>query len=267
MAHAIEWLNMPGYKGETWPVVTGCSYTASPGCKNCYAARLAGTRLRHLPRYEGLADTAGRWTGTVRMNRDVLDQPLRWKKPRIVFVASMGDLFHKQVSTAFMDQVFLFVRQARRHLFIALTKRPERAACYWERRTMPANLWLGVSVSNQADVNCWVPTLLQIPAAKRIISYEPALGAIDLVGVGAFARMVHPGAGIEHWGNVDWVLAGGESGPNARPAHSDWFCDVRDRCMAAGVPFLFKGFQQGKGRKLDGQTWDQYPAAVCRAGD
>jgi len=177
------------YVDEGWPVVTGCTHCAA-GCQHCYAARLASTRLKHHPHYKGLA-VNGRWTGEVRCNEEVLEKPLHWRKPRRVLVPLSGDLFHETVPFEFVDKVFAVMQNAKQHTFLVLTKRAERMAEYLEelcrksktwtvRFDLPlCNVWLGVSISNQDDADRLIPPLLECPAAKRFVSFEPALEDVD----------------------------------------------------------------------------------------
>jgi len=285
----IEWTD------ATWNPVAGCS-VVSPGCTNCYAAKMAA-RLEAMggkagAKYAGLTtpSKAGPvWNGTVRLDDGALDQPIRWKRPRRIFVNSMSDLFHEDLPFAEVARVFEVIGSAirlrRGHVFQILTKRPERMAEYfdWARtdsdaaRICPAywpGVWFGVSVEDQRRADERLDILRALPASLRWISAEPLLGPldIDLTGIG-------------------WVVAGGESGPGARPMHPDWVRGLRDQCEAAGVPFLFKQWgewspgvrcdrpgadthrfpngtlvsRQGKrraGRLLDGRAWDDYPGGV-----
>jgi protein gp37 len=275
----IEWTD------ATWNPITGCS-VVSAGCKHCYAMRLAGTRLRHHPSRAGLTreTSAGPvWTGKVRLNEAWLDQPLRWRRPRRIFVCAHGDLFHPAVPVEWIDQVFAVMALAQQHTFQVLTKRPERMRNYltdhaaggrhiWvaaqalkmPRGTKPApgwpipNVWLGVSVEDQPTADERIPLLLQTPAAVRFVSAEPLLGAVDVsdelqrkcghcdepIALCKGGRDIYNGARCcvlcEHDVGIDWVIAGGESGPRARPSHPDWFRILRDQCQAAGVAFFFK---------------------------
>ncbi len=291
-ATPIEWTD------ATWNIVTGCS-VVSPGCTNCYAMRLAGTRLQHHPSRAGLttASKAGSvssspkgdrptkhvWNGQVRFNAEWLTQPLRWTRPRRIFVAAHGDLFHEGVTDDWLDQIFAVMALSPQHTFQVLTKRPERMREYLaplnQRRAdglgrsvialgykdplecLPwplPNVWLGVSVEDQARADERIPPLLATPAAVRWISAEPLLGPVDLDAIpsspGATTyKLFGPLSGYcqRHWPRtdcacerqqprLDWVVAGGESGPGARPMHPDWARQLRDQCAAAGVPFLFK---------------------------
>ena len=184
MATKISWTN------ETWNFLGGCS-PCSEGCKNCVAARLASGRLKNLPLYKGLTQN-GQWTGEVRLctdigRQDILEQPLHWKKPRMIFPCFMGDLFSKKVPFDFIDKVAMAMSLADQHTYQILTKRPERAlACYTRWIKNPnannlfrSNVWLGSSVSNQPDADRIIPILLQIPAAVRFVSLEPLLGPVN----------------------------------------------------------------------------------------
>ena len=221
MTSKIEWTN------ETWNPVTGCS-KVSEGCKHCYAER-EWARLSANPKtvYHGRKFT------DVMFHPERLDQPLRWKKPRMIFVNSMSDLGHESIPLDFTDRVFGYMNMCRRHTFQILTKRPKRLrevvlhALDEEGLSVFPNVWLGVSVEDQETADERIPLLLETPAAVRFVSYEPALGPVDLS-----RWVIHP--------RLDWVIAGGESGPKARPSHPDWFRTVRDQCQAAGVPFFFK---------------------------
>jgi len=240
----IEWAE------ATWNPVTGCT-PISEGCKNCYAERMA-TRMRGrygYPEKEPFALT---------LHPGKLEQPLRWKRPRLIFVVSMGDLFHDDLKVHEIELVLSLTFQAPQHTYLFLTKRPDNMQFMMERffkgQPMPENWWLGVTAENQRCADERIPILLQIPAAVRFVSYEPALGPINL------RHMDVEVAGHEKWcwidsltgkhsdmgrpcpdvPRLDWIIAGGESGPGARPAKPDWFRSVRDQCKAAGVPFLFK---------------------------
>lgn len=277
----------------TWNPTTGCT-KVSPGCKHCYAEREWPRMVRLVPSYAGRAFT------DVRCHEDRLDQPLRWKKPRKVFVNSMSDLFHPDVPDLFIDRVFAVMALAPRHTFQVLTKRPGRMRDYlgcaemsirdevkYEdiAQSMPwplPNVWLGVSVEDQATADERIPILLQTPAAVRWISAEPLLGLVNLTLLGAdrpyyidaLRRNMRSTAPIsldpsppEETGRLDWVVAGGESGPRARPMHPGWVRSLRDQCAAAGVAFLFKQWgasmdrvgKKAAGRLLDGQLHNGYP--------
>jgi len=247
MPTKIEWAT------ETWNPITGCT-PISEGCKNCYAKRMA---QRLAGRFGYPADDPFR----VTLHPDKLDQPLRWKKPRRVFVCSMGDLFHEDVLEEWIDQVYEVIANTPQHTFQILTKRPERMARYI--RIMSAalpNVWLGVTAENQEQADKRIPVLLQIPAAVRFVSVEPMLEAVvigDLLG-DAYSSM-HGGFAP----GIDWVICGAETGSGARPMDLDWARDLRDQCVSAEVPFFFKRDSNGN-RELDGQLWEQYPEALCR---
>ena len=235
----IEWTE------ATWNPVTGCTQI-SPGCANCYAKTFA-ERFRGVPGhpYEMGFDL------TLRPQR--LEQPLTWKKPQLIFVNSMSDLFHADVPDDFIKSVFATMEAAHWHTFQLLTKRPERLAAMADELHFPDNLWVGVSVENQrwtSRIDC----LREVPAHVRFLSCEPLLGPLanlDLTG-------------------VHWVIVGGESGHGARPMKVEWARGVRDQCQCQGVPFFFKqwgaydeeGVRKGKsaaGRRLDARTWDELP--------
>jgi protein gp37 len=277
----IEWSD------ATWNVITGCS-VASASCRRCYAMKLAGTRLQHHPSRAGLTqDTpAGPvWTGEVRFNEDWLLQPLAWRRPRRIFVCAHGDLFHENVPDEWIDRVFAVMALAPHHTFQVLTKRAERMLDYLrcgggscinvgirqaiERMGHPdigavdkalPNVWLGVSVEDQAAADKRVPLLLQTPAAVRWISAEPLLGPVDLsaeyLAIKCGGRYPFKGLPKEHRTTLvdllDWVVVGGESGANARPMSPTWARSLRDQCAAAGVPFLFK--QWGEWLPMLGQA-------------
>ena len=277
----IEWTD------ATWNPITGCSVT-SPGCTNCYAMHLAGTRLAHHPSRAGLTHEVNGnhvWTGATRLNEQWLDQPLRWRKPRRIFVCAHGDLFHESVPDAWIDRVFAVMALAPQHTFQVLTKRAVRMREYLThpRRLsvidLPLpNVWLGVSVEDQARANERIPELLATPAAVRWLSMEPLLGPIDLYGGDPDPRLggVTAGDGISlsQWWRaddpsdapprpgIDWVVVGGESGHDARPMHPDWARSLRDQCAAAAVPFFFKQW----GEWVPGDQFGLQGAAFHRLG-
>ncbi len=302
----IEWTD------ATWNPITGCS-VVSPGCTNCYAMKLAGGRQRHHPSRKGLtmATKSGPvWNGEVRFNEGWLDQPIRWTRPRRIFVCAHGDLFHPAVPDVWIDAVFAVMAMAPQHQFQVLTKRPERMRKYIGGRpahrsdsaerigyqilsrmgeegvSYPAywsvtasalihgptpniaagifprpdlwplpNVWLGVSVEDQARVDERIPILLDTPAAVRWVSAEPLLGPVRIDDIDVDGRngtkgfyqinaltgrntdMARPCDDVP---SLDWVVVGGESGPAARPMHPDWARALRDQCQAAGVAFMFK---------------------------
>ena len=230
MGSKIEWTD------ETWNPVTGCT-KVSPGCDHCYAERVT-ERFGRGPFSE------------VRLHPDRLDQPLRWKKPRRIFVVSMGDLFHPRVPWPFVAEVFWTMASAPRHTFQVLTKRPGRMAYFADKvlpeamERWPANVWAGTSVES-AKYLPRLKLLAKVPAAVRFVSAEPLLSALDLrpwlrwedldaIPVDMRGQMKALANG------VNWVVAGGESGPGARPMHPQWVREIRDQCQAADVPFFFK---------------------------
>lgn len=290
----IEWTD------ATWNVVTGCS-AVSPGCTNCYAARLAGGRLRNHPSRQSLVRPTAhgpKWTGQVRFNHYWLDMPLRLQRPRKIFVAAHGDLFHESVPYKWVDRVWSVMSRAPRHVFQVLTKRPERMKNYIVRHCDHAplrNVWLGVSVED--ELRAWerIPVLLETPAAVRFLSLEPLLGPVELDGMSLEPWPSFVGVHPHHSGTlnvlsgewwpgenaiegecagpvtglpaIDWVIAGGESGPRARPMDARWVRYIRDDCIISGTPFFFKqwgGFgPQAGGRLLDGAEWNQVPQSTA----
>ena len=228
----IEWTE------ATWNPVTGCT-KVSPGCKNCYAERMS-KRLKAmgLPQYRnGFALT---------LQHDVVDLPLRWKKPRVIFVNSMSDLFQEGIPLKFIQRVFTVLQESPQHQFQVLTKRPELALEYAGRLPWPDNVWLGTSVENKDYVDR-VRLLQRIPAKTRFLSVEPLLGPIPRLPLA----------------KIHWVIVGGESGPGARPMKAEWVIQIRDRCLASNVPFFFKQWggvnKKRTGRELEGKTWDDLP--------
>jgi len=313
---SIEWTD------ASWNPIVGCT-EVSPGCANCYAARLASTRLKNSPAYKGLAlhadmmddPTKPRWNGVVRFLPERLEEPLHWRKPKKIFVCDMGDLFHESVNDEMLCKVWSMMNRNTHHTFQVLTKRPKLMQRFlsrgknWEgwitldggvpagyggnariigsndRWPLP-NVWLGVSVENQHFADERIPLLLATPAAVRWISAEPLLGRVDI------AKWLPHGWRYE---GLNWVVCGGESGPNARPMHPDRARALRDQCVAAGVPFFFKQWgewlpfeqpteanllrisknvrennigdqrfqridKKKAGRLLDGREWNEYPA-------
>ncbi len=230
---SIEWTEV------TWNPVTGCT-KVSPGCQHCYAERMA-KRLKAMgqPKY------ANEFKLTI--HPAYLDQPLGWKKPRMVFVNSMSDLFHEEVSLPFILKVFDVMRQASQHTFQVLTKRSRRLLELEPEIDWPENVWMGVSVENQ-DYTFRIEHLRQTSARVKFLSLEPLLGPLPNLNLSG----------------IDWVIVGGESGPDARPMAEKWVVDVRDQCQTSEVPFFFKqwgGFRRKEaGRELKGRTWDQMPA-------
>ncbi|SMC01974.1 protein gp37 [Sulfobacillus thermosulfidooxidans DSM 9293] len=251
----IDWTD------ATWNPVTGCS-KVSPGCQHCYAERLS-----HRFGWTTQPWTAPHAAENVRWDRLRVMQPLHWRKPRRIFVNSMGDLFHDQVPDAFLIEVFTTIQSAPRHIFQVLTKRPARMRAWMldPPRSLlrrdgqgwpPPNLWLGVSVEDQRWADERIPLLVTTPAAIRFVSGEPLLAPLDLTS----------------WlPDLDWVIVGAESGPGARPMDDDWVRSLRDQCLTAGVAFWFKQRADAQGHKqlhpqLDGRTWHMWPRTAS-AGD
>ena len=233
MAHsAIEWTN------STWNPVTGCT-KISAGCQHCYAERMA-RRLKAMgqPNY-----TNG---FRVTTHPHMLGLPARWSRPQAIFVNSMGDLFHERVSVRFIQQVFDAMNRAPWHRYQILTKRAERLLELDPLLPWAPHVWMGVTVENQ-DYVSRIDDLRRTHAATKFLSLEPLIGPLpdlDLDG-------------------IDWVIAGGESGPGARPMAADWARDVRDRCLSLSIPFFFKQWggtnRKKTGRVLDGRVWNQMP--------
>lgn len=327
----IEWTD------ASWNPVTGCA-KVSQGCKHCYAERNWPRMTKLVPAY------AGRDFTDVACIPERLSQPLRWRRPRKVFVNSMSDLFHEAVPDEFIDRVFAVMALAPQHTFQVLTKRPERMREYLSRPAVECriglqsmsmclddmvrtkgrsklgagvllqatdinpgglnvwplpNVWVGVSIEDQATADERIPLLLDTPAVVRWISAEPLLGRVDLAHISPkmFAAKANALTGNWKWEGgptkretptLDWVVVGGESGPSARPMHSRWVRDLRDQCAASGVPFLFKQWgewlpdsqnpavappheqngairvgKKAAGRLLDGVLHDGYPKEVA----
>ena len=234
----IEWTSL------TWNPVTGCD-KVSPGCAHCYAERMA-KRLKAMgqPNYRN--------GFRVTVHRHTLDAPLKLRKPRLIFVNSMSDLFHEDVSEEFIADVFRAMAEASQHRFQVLTKRAQRLADLAPRLPWPANVWMGVSVEN-ADYAWRIDLLRSVPAKVRFLSIEPFLGPIGRLKLRGIA----------------WVIVGGESGPGARPMELEWVLQVKDRCERDGVAFFFKqwgGVNRKKtGRLLLGRTWDEMPVGCSVA--
>ena len=247
-ASTIEWTE------STWNPVVGCT-PVSPGCLNCYAARMA-LRLQNMPgrtgeKYEGTARRArdGRpvFSGRIQLDERSLDVPRAWKLGRIIFVNSMSDLFHEDVPLRFVQRVFEVMEECPQHTFQVLTKRPERMLELADQLPWPGNVWMGTSVESK-DYYSRVRLLAKLKRAKvRFLSCEPLLGPL--------ARL--PLA------NIDWVIVGGESGPGARPIESVWVRQIKEQCEAKGVPFFFKQWggvrKKEAGREFEGRAWDGMP--------
>ena len=231
----IEWTE------ATWNPVTGCT-KISPGCKYCYAERMA-YRLKEM----GQRNYANGFELT--LHEHMLQKPISWKKPQLIFVNSMSDLFHDAVPVAYIRKVFDVMRQATWHQFQVLTKRAERLLELSPEIDWPENVWMGVSVENQ-DYFSRIDYLRKTNAKVKFLSLEPLLGPLpDLSLTG-----------------IDWVIVGGESGPGARPMEEDWVLQIQDTCESSGVPFFFKQWggvhKKRAGRELQGRTWDELPVAM-----
>jgi len=231
----IEWTD------ATWNPVTGCT-KISPGCKNCYAERLAA-RLR------AMGQRNYRNGFEVTLHPHMLAVPLSWKRPKRIFVNSMSDLFHEEVPTAFIKEVFEVMNRACWHQYQILTKRSKRLRRLSGELEWAPHIWMGVSVES-ADYVHRIDDLQGTQARVKFLSLEPLLGPIGKLSLR----------------NIDWAIVGGESGPKARRVDAKWVSDIRDQCLKAGVPFFFKqwgGTQKRKtGRTLDGRTWDEMPVCV-----
>jgi len=275
----IEWSEY------SWNPVTGCS-KISEGCRNCYAERMA---KRLAGRY-GYPEAPHHFDVTLHPDR--LDEPSHWKKPRMIFVVSMGDLLHEEVPLQTVLSVYNVAEDAPQHTYLWLTKRPHRALEFHRRyiqgQWLP-NIWIGVTAENQKCADERIPILLQIPAAVRFVSCEPLLGPVEF-----WHDWLWPYAGVR-CPRIDWAIAGGEGGPNARPMHPQWARDIRDQCIAANIPYFFKQwgewtplsafqveylpprgieytwpdakevYRVGKkvaGRLLDGREWNQLPNRI-----
>jgi protein gp37 len=233
---SIEWTE------STWNPVSGCD-KISPGCKHCYAETMA-KRLMAMgqPNY--------RQGFKLALHPAMLERPLAWRTPQMVFVNSMSDLFHKDVPLLFIQRVFDVMRRAEWHTFQVLTKRAERLEELAPSLPWPRNVWMGVSVERE-DYTFRIDHLRQTPAAVRFLSLEPLLGPV-------------PGLDLR---GIDWVIVGGESGPRARPMEQAWATDIRDQCRRAGIPFFFKQWggrnKKAAGRLLGGRSWDELPPTLA----
>jgi len=230
---SIEWTD------ATWNPVRGCT-KISAGCKHCYAETFS-------ERFRGVPGHPFEQGFDLRLVPSALGLPLKWKAGRFVFVNSMSDLFHEDVPSSYIDQVFDVMQQASQHQFQVLTKRADRMHTWASGRKLPPNVWMGVSVEN-AEQRQRIRHLQHVPAAIRFLSIEPLLaevGSLNLKG-------------------IHWVIVGGESGGKARPMDPDWVRSIRQQCSEANVPFFFKQWggvrKSTTGRILDGRTWDEMPA-------
>lgn len=231
----IEWTD------ATWNPVTGCS-KVSPGCKFCYAERLAN-RLRAM----GQSNYRNGFTPTLHPH--MLEHPLRWRKPRRVFVNSMSDLFHESVPTEYIQQVFGVMRLANWHQYQVLTKRSERLLDMDSTLEWQPQVWMGVSVESENYLHR-VDHLRRTRAKVKFLSIEPLLSPLHQLSLRG----------------IDWVIVGGESGPGARMLDSEWVREIRDRCLIEGVPFFFKQWggviKSRTGRTIDGRTWSEMPTCA-----
>jgi protein gp37 len=231
----IEWTE------ATWNPITGCT-KISLGCINCYAERMA-RRLQAMgnPNYAHGFD--------VTLHEHALQIPFSWKKPRMIFVNSMSDLFHQDVPLEFIQKVFGVMRQASWHTYQILTKRSSRLCELTQFIDWPVNVWMGVSIEN-SDYTFRIDHLRQTGSHVKFLSLEPLLGPL-------------PHMNLE---GIGWVIVGGESGPNARPMMKEWVIDIKQQCQSADIPFFFKQWggvqRKHNGRTLQGRTWDQMPARV-----
>lgn len=232
LSSPIEWTQ------STWNPVTGCD-KVSPGCKFCYAERMA-RRLKAM-------GSANYFNGfELTTHDDAVELPLRWRRPQVIFVNSMSDLFHKDIPFEFVRRVFDVMQKAHWHQFQILTKRAEYLAEIAPALPWPRNVWMGVSVEN-AEYTFRAHCLRSVPAAVRFLSVEPLIGPIPRLPLSG----------------MDWVIVGGESSPGCRPMEPAWVRQIRDRCIDQDVPFFFKqwgGVHKSRhGRLLDGRTWDEMP--------
>ena len=230
---SIEWTQV------TWNPVTGCT-KISHGCRHCYAERMS-------KRLQAIGLEKYRRGFSVATHPDTLGEPLTWRKPRLVFVNSMSDLFHDAVPAKFIESVFEVMNQASQHTFQILTKRPARVARLDERLRWTSNIWLGTSIESERWLGR-LAALRETGAQTKFLSLEPLLGPLSNLNLHG----------------VDWVIVGGESGPGARLMQADWAREIRDNCVNHEIPFFFKQwggvFKKRKGRELDKRIWNQMPA-------
>jgi protein gp37 len=239
LGSGIEWTD------ATWNPVTGCT-KISPGCKHCYAERLAH-------RLQAMGNPNYRDGFSVTLHPRMLELPLGWRRPRMIFVNSMSDLFHDNVPLAYIRRVFAVMRRAHWHRFQILTKRSERLLALGPGLDWPPNVWMGVSVERD-DYRFRIDDLRDTGAAVKFLSLEPLLGPLRSLDLR----------------RIDWAIVGGESGPGARPMDPTWVVDIRDQCAAAAVPFFFKQWggtnKKKAGRVLEGRTWDELPRRAGAIG-
>ncbi len=272
MSTKIEWTD------ETWSPIVGCS-KISTGCDHCYAEKMA-CRLSGMPKTK--ADyshviTDGKWNGKTKLRSKVLEKPFSWKKPRMIFVCSMGDLFHDTVPFNSILEIMYVINKCPQHTFQILTKRPDRMHEFFtdwvpnpfilQHGDLP-NLWLGVTAENQEQADKRIPVLLDIPAAKRFVSIEPMLGTVSLNQYYFQDRQGnYPFKGVPIEGRTKWidiidqVIVGGETGPGARPIRHDWVTRIRDQCIESKTPFFFKswGGKNKANSMIEGKEWKEIP--------
>jgi protein gp37 len=235
---SIEWTE------STWNPITGCD-KISPGCKFCYAERMA-------KRLKAMGSENYKNEFKLSLHEHVLELPLSWKKPQTIFVNSMSDLFHKNVPLDFIQKMFEVMNRASWHRFQILTKRSDRLLELNNKLTWTENIWMGVSVENQ-DYTFRIDDLRNISAHTKFLSIEPLIGPISKLNLK----------------NIDWVIAGGESGPGARPMKKEWVIEIKDKCLDSRVPFFFKQWggvnKKKRGRLLEGRIWNQMPLIIKAA--
>lgn len=248
---SIEWTE------ATWNPVRGCS-RISPGCMHCYAERMAHRFSGEGLPYQGLTRLTKRgdpqWTGKVQVVPEMIEEPLRWKRPRMVFVNSMSDLFHERVPASEVRRIFEVMRLAHWHSFQVLTKRPARCLELSNDLCWPDNVWMGTSVES-ADYLRRIELLRRVPAAVRFLSLEPLLGPLPQLCLDG----------------IHWVIVGGESGPGARQMEPSWVREIQRICARSEVPFFFKQWggtrKKAAGRVLDGKVWDEMPRCSPAAAE
>lgn len=215
------------------------------------AARLSAMGVEKYASTTRLSGGRHKWNGVIKLDHLALEEPFRWKRPRLVFVNSMSDLFHEDVPVSFIESVFRVIRQTPRHIYQVLTKRAERLAEVGASVDWPSNLWMGVSIESNEYVYR-ADLLRQVSARTRFLSLEPLLGPLPALNLQS----------------IDWVIVGGESGPGARSMRSEWVRSLRDRCMVENVAFHFKQWggtnKKAAGRLLDGRTWDEKPRNAAK---
>jgi protein gp37 len=244
----IEWLkNKDGTQGKVWNPVVGCTHAGSHGCDYCYARELHERRHKAFLSGKKMPRQYAKPFNEIQLMEDRLDIPLRWRKPQMIFVNSMSDLFHEDVSDDFICEVFGRMYFAKQHTFMILTKRPQRMKQFfdnWESPDWPLpNVWLGVTAENQEMADLRIPILLQIPAAIRFVSIEPLLGPVNLepyMQYPPFHDNFKMTFGNNEFEGLNWVIAGPETGPKKRPMEFDWIYNLAGQCDGAKVPFFDK---------------------------